>query len=181
MKEIDWSKAPEGATQYDCGSNWPWEKVLGNELYYYSDSDKWYLISGYAANDLGDRRDVIKRPTHSAWNGERLPPVGALCEAAIPHTSGPDNARSMIWIEGSVIAYYEIGGKTYAWFAEGADGFYPPNVLEFRPIRTPEQIAADEREAAVQVIADIISPGDCVGSLDVERAYRVYDAGYRKP
>lgn len=109
------------------------------------------------------------------WSGEGLPPVGTVCEAAIPHTSGPDNARSFIWIEGRVIAYHEIKGKTYAWFAED-DGFYPPGVFEFRPIRTPEQIAAEERDKAV----------DAMLMVSFEESTRrhifeaLYDAGYRK-
>lgn len=64
----------------------------------------------------------------------KLPPVGELVEAAIPHTNGRDE-KSVIWIEGRVIAYHEINGKQYAWFAEDGDnGFYTPNVLQFRPL-----------------------------------------------
>lgn len=103
------------------------------------------------------------------WDGTGLPPVGTVCEAAIPHTSGPDNERSFIWIEGRVIAHHEVKGKTYTWFAED-DGFYPPNVLEFRPIRTPEQIAAEKREKAIDEMKVIVR-----GALQA-----LYDAGYRK-
>lgn len=112
------------------------------------------------------------------WTGEGLPPVGTVCEARIPHVSGPNNeTRSVIWIEGRIIAYHTIKDKTYAWFAE-VDGFYPPGVFEFRPIRTPEQIAADEREA---VIKEMVSSCPYPGSnCTVTDCTALYDAGYRK-
>jgi hypothetical protein len=111
------------------------------------------------------------------WNGQGLPPVGTVCEAVIPHSSGEDDEnKSIIWIEGVVIAHHEINGKTFTWFAE-RDGFYPPNVLEFRPIRTPEQIAYDQRDSAIAYMLKV-----CFGA-DLSRRERLaalYDAGYRK-
>lgn len=102
-----------------------------------------------------------------------MPPVGFRCEAGIPHTSGPDNERSIIWIEGGVIAYHEVNGKTYAWFAED-DGFYPPAILEFRAIKTPEQIAASARETAIRELMDIAQV-DCRVT-----AARLVDAGFKR-
>lgn len=168
MSQIDWSKAPEDAQyarKHIDGLDW-YKRENGIWLYL-SPSGVW--DKAYATSEA----DCEKRPQ---WSGDGLPPVGVRCEAAIPHTSGPDHERRVIWIEGSVIAYYEIKGKTYAWFAED-DGFYPPNVLEFRPIRTEDQIAAEEREKAIDRIM-----GDL--SLSPECRYiarRVVDAGYRKP
>jgi len=174
MSEIDWDKAPEGATH--CLA---WKDEAHGEFYIDSGGDR--LMNADLSGCYVMRQDlhlwnVFPRPS-PAWSGEGLPPVGVRCEAAIPHTSGSDNERSFIWIEGSVIAYYEIKGKTFAWFAED-DGFYPPNALEFRPIRTPEQIAADEREAAIHEIAVAMAwhPTRSAKSL----AAMVYDAGYRK-
>lgn len=188
MSQVDWSKAPEGATHYTPGR----EGEGTNPVY-------WRVVEGAVVNawavfksgdlkeisinrllDL-DRSDLVERPS-PAWSGEGLPPVGVRCEAAIPHTSGLDNARSFIWIEGSVVAYHKIKGKTYAWFAED-DGFYPPNVLEFRPMRTPEQIAADEREADISELTKFFMNyyGDPKGA---EKYFLVsrspHDAGYRK-
>ena len=174
MENIDWSKAPEGATH--CGN-------LSGMFYRFSGdyAGKFWsydLREWLKSGAIKDCEPMIKRPS-AAWSGEGLPPVGVRCEAAIPHTSGPDNERSFIWIEGSVIAYYEIKGKTYAWFAED-DGFYPPNVLEFRPIRTPEQIAADEREAAIRAIVYDLQDAENLSSLP-SIANCLYAKGYRKP
>ncbi len=176
---IDWSKAPEGATHYlpSCKEYFAsWIKRNGQYLMAIIDDGedtKWGAAGEYSA-----KRDLlIARPQPTPWSGEGLPPVGLRVEAAIPHATGPNCERSFIWIEGSVIAYHEIKGKTYAWFAED-DGFYPPNVLEFRPIRTPEQIAADEREAAILVL--IKDAGKDVATASFEQARRIYDAGWRK-
>ena len=171
MNEIDWSKAPEGADKYNTY----------NKLFYKGAKPYLQVFThgGWKQSVFvkSDERFVC-RPTTPSWSGEGLPPVGVVCEAAIPHTSGPNNERSFIWIEGSVIAYYEIKGKTYAWFAED-DGFYPPSILEFRPIRTPEQIAADERGAAIdEMLAATPAPGS---DISLRVCEKLYDAGYRKP
>ena len=47
----------------------------------------------------------------------------------------------------------------------------------FRPIRTPEQIAADEREAAVNGMLCY----DALGGSRRGLAEALYDAGFRKP
>lgn len=172
MEKIDWSKAPEGYPVYikgiDLNYASGWYKELDDR--YVSERGTYYM-----------KRDsgvfTAYRSPSPAWSGEGLPPVGVRCEAAIPHTSGSDNERSFIWIEGSVIAYYEIKGKTFAWFAED-DGFYPPNALEFRPIRTPEQIAAEEREAAIKEMLEDAGRPDTAKTRD--QAQLLYDAGWRK-
>ena len=179
MSEIDWAKAPEWADKYGVAGSKALHCWYSDKQYaYISDPKEVFIFSNFDtfSRHIKDFTTIEARPS-PAWSGEGLPPVGLRCEAAIPHTCGPDNERSFIWIEGSVIAYYEIKGKTYAWFAED-DGFYPPNALEFRPIRTPEQIAADEREAAIHEIAVAMDwhPTRSAKSL----AAMVYDAGYRK-
>ncbi|MOA45978.1 hypothetical protein D3C78_1684380 [compost metagenome] len=52
----------------------------------------------------------------------------------------------------------------------------------FRPIRTPEQIAAEERDKAIQqIIADFkYTVGSCTYMITNDQAARMYDAGYRK-
>ena len=170
MSEIDWDKAPEVATHY-----WPchgsFYTKIGDEFYFAEN-----IEVGRVNSPASWVKSLIPRPSPS-WSGEGLPPVVVRCEAAIPHTSRPDNERSFIWIEGSVIAYYEVKGKTYAWFAED-DGFYQPNTLEFRPIRTPEQIAADEREAAIKDMLEDAGRPDTAKTR--YQAQLLYDAGWRK-
>lgn len=183
MIEIDWSKAPEWAEAHALyafggaiGEVW-----VGEKQYQLLDRPEPFPYGG----GVGDTRHNPRRswfkyatPRPKAWTGEGLPPVGLRCEAGIPHVSGPNNEiRSVIWIEGCVIAYHIIKGKTYAWFAED-DGFYPPGIFEFRPIRTPEQIAAEERAKAIDaMVAACPYPGSDCTRIDCEA---LYDANYRK-
>lgn len=49
----------------------------------------------------------------------------------------------------------------------------------FNPIRTPEQIAADERERFAQEL--VAAMGKAGGPNALYQARRMYDLGYRKP
>ena len=169
---------PAGATHVvaDIYSLRDEQKVMNNKYpYRKKDGDLWlaFVDDEWVNVFFPDpsRYQKINKP----WSGpeDGLPPVGFRCEAGIPHTSGPDNEVSIIWIEGSVIAYYEIKGSTYAWFAED-DGFYPPAALEFRAIKTPEQIAAEKRESAIRELMDIAQV-DCRVT-----AARLVDAGFKR-
>lgn len=176
-----WKGAPEGATHYmpeTESSHSVWVMVSGNTpLAWLASGDSRWEIDRSLEEDC---EYLIPRPAPQ-WSGEGLPPVGVVCEAGIPHISGPNNeTRGIIWIEGTVIAYHVINGKTYAWFAEG-DGFYPPGVFEFRPIKTQAQIAAEEREAAAVELAGILSGHDQhITVRDIEMAKYLYDIGYRR-
>jgi hypothetical protein len=182
---IDWSKAPEWADKHGFTGAFKSAVWFNYEKYSYVDRQqdgKVFFYCDACTYTSKDFSGVTERPQPTTWFGEGLPPVGVRCEASIPHISGPDNARSFIWIEGSVIAYYEIKGTKYAWFAED-DGFYPPAVLEFRPIRTPEQIAADEREAAVKSMLELdpYLPNTTLGMMSrADFCRTLYDNGYRK-
>ena len=51
--------------------------------------------------------------------------------------------------------------------------------IHFRPIRTPEQSAADEREAAIDaMLAATTAQGS---DISLRVCEQLYDAGYRKP
>jgi hypothetical protein len=50
----------------------------------------------------------------------------------------------------------------------------------FLPIRTPEQIAAEERIAAIKEMASAAHRPGQISVTKLEMAQRLYDAGYRK-
>ena len=164
MSEIDWSKAPEGATHW-VGGSWPWHKHIGDIAWYWKeDQQDWQQIS-LCASDVEDeyRKTIVKRPDQ-AWNGVGLPPVGTVCE---------DDAGNQV-----VIVAHHVNG-VHAIFAESLDAglLYYGDAGEFRPIRTPEQIAAEERENAIKDIAALIGG---LWASEIECAEFLYDAGYRK-
>ena|SRR5690554_4147267 len=100
------------------------------------------------------------------WNGEGLPPVGIECE--------------VLWRGNWVVCEVLAHRKNFAVV-------YLPNEVtaglarigDCRPIRTPEQIAAQERERALDDIYRILRTVDRPGNK-ADMAEALYDAGYRK-
>lgn len=156
--DIDWSKAPEGATHYCVGSldNTHWRDYSEDRAKYWLEGE-WHSHPFTSAQCLAIPGDIA-RPV---WNGEGLPPVGTACE--VQHPEKPDTwCKCTILVWDSECAVFSADAN-YP-FAYDGNG-YPES---FRPIRTPEQIAAEET------------------LRDIERLYfeggpaAVFDAGYRK-
>lgn len=164
---IDWSKAPEGATHYRESVRTFYKQ---DARAYEWDTVEWRVI----ANDLGEFRwcsALIERPV-TAWNGEGLPPVGTVCELRA-HKLTDWSMAKIEFAHRNVIVWDWIGEPSM----NGLCTTYAHNV-EMRPIRTPEQIAAEDREQELNRMVATISILDkgwarkaCAG---------LYDAGYRK-
>jgi len=160
--EIDWSKAPEGATHYmpDSDKHYAcWVKIEGvNHFTMLADGfDKeWEL-------DNKDWEYISLIPRQCAWTGEGLPPVGEIIE----------------WLDGKFLKAVVVGHQQGAVVAVADDDPRSDLIGKkpcYRPLRTPEQIAAEEREKAIDAILDDLS-------LSPECRYiakRVHEAGYRK-
>lgn len=166
MSEIDWSKAPEGATHW-MPESYEWLegfwKRTGNANYFY-EKGVWEFSSG---KPFG-HPNLVARPS-LAWSGEGLPPIGVVCEAWI------DDGR-LCWHTVSIIGHHpEEPGLLAVAMMGNNDKLQWVN--EFRAIRTPDQIAADEREAAVNGMLC----HDALGGTRRGLAEALYDAGYRKP
>lgn len=166
---IDWSKAPEGATHYCIGSmdNTHWRDYSGHNAKYWLDG-AWHFHPMTSSKCLSMPGDVA-RPK---WNGEGLPPVGTVCEI---------NHPSLNWVRCEIVAHkhFECGSKTHAIAWIDGDTIDQSQGLRFRPIRTPEQIAAEERESAIaEMCADAGKPDMPMRSRD--QAAKLYDAGWRK-
>lgn len=82
MSEIDWSKAPEGATHYyeQRKAQFKWFKMDDGVLYRYHPNDGWEPSLRNSQPD--PVIDLTLRPTQ--WRGpeDGLPPVGTVCEFA---------------------------------------------------------------------------------------------------
>ena len=165
--EIDWSKAPNGAEEagFDFNGNLTWYRSVSVDDYYFFDENTsaWSRRSG---NPVANHREM--RPVF--WTGEGFPPVGTQLE----HGFSCENFK--VWHVGVCVAVGEdpegreefcvvkSGNKIANYSAEGK---------RMRPIRTAEQIAADQRDSAIrQFSIDLDVP--------IGIAERAYDAGYRK-
>lgn len=117
-----------------------------------------------------DALDIPKFPgDNPEWNGEGLPPVGAFCGYQYVHHGGA-------WYEGEIL-YVSDEYTIIKGHQVGEQHYYTRN-LEFRPIRTPEQIAAEEREKAAYIM--MVDAGVDDKEWSRQLCLALYDAGYRK-
>lgn len=177
MSEIDWSKAAEGATHWApatdrlCSSFMKLEN--GQWFCQKANGHGWVLDE---SNDCPCR--YIARP--SAWSGVGLPPVGTVCEVK----SGYGGIPTFMPCE--VIAHFDGETRRCAAYVytqhDGTRLVGQGTEQAFRPLRTPEQIAAEERK---QAIAEMVY-GACGAEPDGANttAFMIcgllYDSGYRK-
>ena len=175
---IDWSKAPKWAEAHAL-------YAYGGEI-----SEVWGGAHKYQRVDFpnsypygGGNTDHQTNPVRSqfryetarpaVWNGEGLPPVGTVCEI-IPHNT--------LWgfsvldtYPSTILAYH----SDFAWIDVGVPGVpvsTRTDKVDFRPIRTAEQIEAAEREEAINELASSIGRGTFI-----QDATHIYDKlGYRK-
>lgn len=172
-KEIDWSKAPEGAEFYEP----PYESgVCGAFVKTVTDGSGWKWWNGsvwqcHLGMTAERKSTLIARP--SAWTGQGLPPVGTVCEWKLKQEFGYAAAEVLFVSDKSIVL-------------RRADGFEwqeSPARCCFRPIHTPEQIAAEERADAVKEMIKIAFEKsiDSYGELHVHTMAEIlYDHGYRK-
>lgn len=102
------------------------------------------------------------------WNGEGIPPVGTVCEWH-PNVHG--------WVEVTILGrdanctWYRVKGEAASQTCR--------NMAFFRPIRTPEQIASEERRVEIKHM-QAASCGNAMPPICESAAAALYDAGYRK-
>lgn len=160
--KIDWSKAPEDADKYNAHNSMFYK---GERPYFQVFArGQWMQSALMKSNEV-----FVYRPTTPSWSGEGLPPVGVVCMA---------NGYQVV-----IVAHHCNG--IHAIYAESEyDGLlYYGEPNEFRHIRTPEQIEADERGAAVKDMMSHIYaclPRECWDESG-PACFTLYDAGYRKP
>lgn len=174
---IDWSKAPEDATHLSL-PNSPnqrpvfWRVTEGKAV------EAWAMEPDLSA--VGDHfqygpegcmsfiaYSAITKP--KPWDGEGLPPVGKdVCEYRGAH-------QWDVWTVVNIFAEWGEGSRRVV-FVDFGDGWREERDAErFRPIRTAEQIAADERERGIEEIRKVLI-SSAKGSIEST----IYDAGYRK-
>lgn len=144
---------------------------------------KEYMVVAKSNSVFSLRRLVSVKPAE--WTGEGLPPVGTVCEfdGFNPDETMPTDPR--VGDQVTVIAHFKSGPIDFAAFT-----FFAPPDFEFlqvgqgahgcfRPIRTPEQIAAEERTKTIDDMVKALGM-DEPGTAEYIRCGLIYDAGYRK-
>lgn len=171
--DIDWSKAPEGTTgamvaHFDGG-----ETRCGDVEFIPSDEP---CRSIYKEGP--DSWVYHPAPSATHWTGEGLPPVGTVCEA--------NNGGASEYFKCVVVGTHYKTGMPIIDSVNSTTGnlTHAPDCWKFRPLRTPEQIAAEERlhnvRSACTDIAHYLKgdiPGYAVVCTVIEA---MIDAGYRK-
>lgn len=155
--------APVDATHYACANHTC--RPLWVKDGYYSCADEAF------ARWREDRApymhgELICRP--SEWTGEGLPPVGTVCEA---WHMGAEQGVVEVRYSGECMVLWSVSRKHEQCSAS--------ENYTFKVLRTPDQIAAEEREMAVQQMAEDVGH---LNSRDtaIKVLYAIYDAGYRK-
>ena len=169
---IDWSKAPEDATHVNrSGLFFNFDENLNARFY----DGFWWRGNGFKLGDYDTMGELIERPNkQEAWDGEGLPPVGITCEVRYDD----DNC----WVVVDVYVHTEFKGDTYACAKNETDMFYGL-ANEFRPIKTAEQLAEEEKVTAIaEMRAVVIAASDRKRATIAECTATValYEAGYRK-
>lgn len=164
------SKIPEGATHIHNGSTAQYKKLrTGSNLLWltYVDGDWFDTVNATPEKYI---------PIDSAWDGVGLPPVGTVCEV-LWNESLVEYLRTKVFgvnEHGQPIHRFDEGPKKYQYQADVLRTASGTQV--FRPIRTAEQIAAEEREKAVN---DMVSSLGRFNSI-YEACGMLYDENYRK-
>ena len=178
------STAPEGATHY-----LPPKEGFRDSVYYRTPSVhgvSWWDGSQWEpCAYLPEAAIPIKRDEPVAWDGQGWPPVGTKCEMRLWPDGEWEPCQPAYYLEppidhsDQVVVYQNSLGGDVCYILD------PPcaGSIEFRPIRTAEQIAAEEREKAARDLHDVMFPyggWEAIQPMAKDAYLRAIDAGYRK-
>ena len=162
MSKVDWSLAPDDATHardYQRGVDF-YKRESG--LWLFWDRAKWDVAVGTS------EKDCERRP--KPWSGpeDGLPPVGSTVQVRDqePHKCYAHHCgKSATILAHRIGSYSEPVAVYHVSGLDGLDEYHALVEACFRPIRTPEQLAAEEREKAVidfKQVLDELSQDYCM-------------------
>ncbi|MCF1244056.1 hypothetical protein [Pseudomonas aeruginosa] len=143
---IDWTKAPEGATHWEPRRDEyreAWMKNAADKWFFWgSRREAWIEESGISA----EREATFEARPQETWDGRGLPPVGTVCIVEPHNTMWGFSSTS--GYERKILAYY----GEYVWLGHAETPLETTRIdkVDFRPLSTPEQIAAEERAKAIE-------------------------------
>lgn len=166
------TQIPEGATHHKAGHYYrkigPTWMLFGSDHTWIETACHWEWLEDNA------------QPLAPAWTGEGLPPVGTVCERM--WSSGPATyvkIRVLAHDEGQAVYRFLEGGRSFDVQADAQGSGDSLNNQIFRPARTPAQLAAEEREKAIEFMMQMTSS---LGHSDVSKKIlfgELYDKGLR--
>lgn len=165
MSKVDWSLAPEGAEFYSpafSGISDCWYKTDNGEVHLWCNANPYWSMREKMIGEL------IERPKQpQAWSGYGCIPMGS--EVEIHHSCW--NASE--WLKCKMLYMSDAYVIVNHWGLD--EQHYHARDITVRPIRIPEQQAADKRETAIRELMDIAQV-DCRVT-----AARLVDAGFKLP
>lgn len=181
MTQIDWNEAPEWADGHGEVHCLTTRKIWFNEhVYMYIGDSRSYQWCGKDADLVHNHgrksvTNVTLRP--AAWTGSGLPPVGTMVELVDKGYGLREGATPFLQGQWAVAASFVMSSGTEMAVLDGGSeyGCEVFRVEMLIPARTPAQLAAEEREKAIEDM--------CNTSFDKvtpRSAGLLYDAGYRK-
>lgn len=117
-----------------------------------------------------DALDIHKFDSGNAkWTEKGLPPIGTVCEAMVDPG---------VWSEVQVLAH-GIEDEDVVAILQAGSRIITKTFMGVRLIRTPEQIAAEEREKDIEAMNTLVGDIDEIPTW-TDALSKLYDAGYRK-
>jgi len=138
MSQIDWRKAPEGAEFWNPNSELFYRSADGGFQKFSETRGRWTL----AAGERYEYQTLIAKPTE--WSGEGLPPVG-ICELRLVSAGGDWHKADIKFASRNVVVWDWVGEPSI----NGLCTAYA-HAVQCRPIRTPEQIAAEDLREIIE-------------------------------
>lgn len=175
--DIDWSSAPEGFPLWLEGTNEEHKKNSG-----------WYREKGlvYEGSHGGQWRGcregqfftVHRKPESSVRNGEGLPPLESTVRIVPGDIKVWSDAEQFIGADCTLKAIF-MTGDTQMVAVEHQENLVCC-CFWASMVRTPEQIAAEERATAINEMCSVFMRSADEGIRVDDCCKRLYDAGYRK-
>lgn len=170
---IDWSKAPVGTTGAMV-AEFNGSTVRRGEV-------EWIPSSSTQKDCYSvGRGSWVYHEAPPKWNGEGLPPVEAVCEYTLNSgISWFTCVISYIYMDKSALIAKCFTSQRSPTFIEQVIPLDDLRRVQFRPIRTAEQIEAEQRECAITDMCVLLGKDSTRAGVR-ENAGVLYDAGYRK-
>lgn len=165
---IDWSKAPEDATHAGTttGLKIPvfYKDIREDKYsYWYDDGDGWRED---ATGNPSCTPLIERTKKQEAWDGAGLPTAGTECEWK--------EKSGFQWVAATIL--FITDSSVVCKRSDGFEWQMPTKRTVFRPIKTAEQLAEEERKSQLEVMHKIYMEGasEHKGGLAA-----LYDAGYK--